>query len=136
MPRDKDAYGQLDATGKPCPEKIARALDPFTRDEDGNAQSIRARDMSPKFAAMLEFLIQVPLPQRAVNPAIESLCTTSDCWLIGNGDFLGSATELQANLERWMDACGVTKPAERQAFQAMVDANMGVPYGCYRVEVA
>lgn len=135
MPRDQDAYGQLNATGKPCPEKIARALDPFTRDEDGNAINIRARDMSPKFAAMLEFLIQVPLPQRAVSPAFESLCTTSDGFLIGNGDFLGSATDLQANLKRWMDAVGVTAE-ERPVFQAMIDVNMGVPHGCYRVQIA
>lgn len=120
---------------KVCPERVRNKLDPFTRDEDGIATSIRATDMSPAFAAMLEFLIQVPLPERTVQPAIMSLCTTSDHFLIGNGDFLGSSDDLERNLRRWVEATGLEEGYETESFQAMIDANMGVPTACHRVTI-
>lgn len=122
-------------TQKVCPEQVRAKLDPFTRDADGVALAARATDMSPAFAAMVEFLIQVPLPQRTVQPAIESLCTTSDHYLIGNGDFLGSSDDLERNLRDWCRATGLGRKNEHEveSFQAMIDANMGVPAMCHRV---
>ena len=118
---------------KVCPEKVRRTLDPFTRDEDGIAVEPRSSGMSAAFAAMLEFLIQVPLPNRAVKPTIMSLCTTSDHFLIGNGDFLGSSDDLERNLRNWCEATGLKAGYETESFQAMIDANMGVPAMCHRV---
>lgn len=117
---------------KVCPEKVRAKLDPFHRDDDGIATAPRASGMSPKFAAMLEFLIQVPLPTRTVQPAIQSLCTTSDHFLIGNGDFLGSSDDLERNLRDWCNAVELTE-IERTSFQSMIERNMGVPTACHRV---
>ena len=126
---------QIDNTQKVCPEKVRTKLDPFVRDEQGVAVSPRASSMSPAFAAMVEFVIQVPLPKRTVQPAIQSLCTTSDHFLIGNGDFLGSSDDFQRNLRAWADAVGLDGEHERQSLQAMLDANMGVPTACHRVTI-
>ncbi len=124
-------------TQKVCPEKVRAKLDPFTRDADGVALAARATDMTPAFAAMVEFVIQVPLPTRTVQPAIQSLCTTSDHFLIGNGDFLGSSDDFERNLRAWASAVGLgdDNPYERESLQAMLDANMGVPAMCHRVTV-
>lgn len=119
---------------KVCPEAVRTILDPFTRDEYGHATGPRASDMSPAFAAMLEFLIQVPPDRRAVSPCVMSLCTTSDHYLIGNGDFLGSSDDLERNLRNWCSVTGLAG-VERTSFQAMIDANMGVPAMCHRVTV-
>ncbi len=124
-----------DNTQKVCPEKVRAKLDPFVRDEYGIAVQSRASDMSPAFAAMVEFLIQVPLPTRTVQPAIMSLCTTSDHFLIGNGDFLGSSDDLERNLRAWASAVGLVGEYERKSLQAMIDANMGVPAMCHRVTI-
>lgn len=120
---------------KVCPEMVRTKLDPFTRNEEGMAIAPRASDMSPAFAAMLEFLIQVPLPTRTVKPSIMSLCTTSDHFLIGNGDFLGSSDDLEDNLRNWCGAVGLASGYETESFQAMIDANMGVPTACHRVTI-
>lgn len=119
---------------KVCPEAVRTILDPFTRDEEGNAYTLRSTKMSPAFAAMLEFLIQVPVSKRTVKPVIMSLCTTSDHFLIGNGDFLGSSDDLERNLRNWCSATGLAG-VERKSFQAMIDANMGVPAMCHRVTI-
>lgn len=125
----------MEHSQKVCPEQVRAKLDPFTRDEDGMAMASRASDMSPAFAAMLEFLIQVPLPKRTVKPTIMSLCTTSDHFLIGNGDFLGSSDDLETNLRLWCKAAGLGSGYETESFQAMIDANMGVPAMCHRVTI-
>ena len=125
----------MEHSQKVCPEMVRTKLDPFTRDEDGLAIAPRASDMSPAFAAMLEFLIQVPLPTRTVQPTIMSLCTTSDHFLIGNGDFLGSSDDLERNLRDWCEATGLAAGHETASFQAMIDANMGVPTACHRVTI-
>lgn len=126
---------QIDNTQKVCPEKVRTKMDPFHRDEDGIATAPRASEMSPAFAAMVEFVIQVPLPKRTVQPAIQSLCTTSDHFLIGNGDFLGSSDDFERNLRAWADAVGLDGEHERKSLQAMLDANMGIPAMCHRVTV-
>jgi len=126
---------QIDNSQRVCPEKVRTKLDPFTRDEEGNAYTLRSTKMSPEFAAMLEFLIQVPLPERTVKPAIMSLCTTSDHFLIGNGDFFGSSDDLERNLRDWCRATGLAAGYETESFQAMIDANMGVPSMCHRVTI-
>lgn len=123
---------QIDNTQRVCPEAVRAKLDPFHRDEDGMATAPRAKGMSPKFAAMLEYLTQVPPHQRAVKPAFMSLCTTSDHFLIGNGDFHGSSDDLERNLREWVEAVELT-PVERKSFQAMIKANMGVPTACHHV---
>ncbi len=115
-----------------CPEVVRTKLDPFSRNEQGDAVAPRAPGMSPKFAAMVEFLIQVPLPKRAVNPAIQSLCTTSDHFLIGNGDFMGSSDDLEGNLRQWASAAGLNDH-ERASFQSMIERNMGVPSMCHEI---
>jgi hypothetical protein len=128
---------QINNTQKVCPEKVRTKLDPFKRDKQGNAVAARASDMSPAFAAMVEFVIQVPLPKRTVQPAIQSLCTTSDHFLIGNGDFLGSSDDFERNLRAWARAVGLgdDNPYEIVSLQAMLDANMGIPAMCHRVTV-
>ncbi len=125
----------MEHSQKVCPEHVRNVLDPFHRDEEGMAISPRASDMSPAFAAMLEFLIQVPLPTRTVKPSIMSLCTTSDHFLIGNGGFLGSSDDLERDLRHWCKALGLKTGYETESFQAMIDANMGVPEACHRVMI-
>jgi hypothetical protein len=120
---------------KVCPEEVRAMLDPFTRDEEGLAIGPRASGMSPKFAAMLEFLIQVPVEKRAVTPTFMSLCTTSDHFLIGNGDFHGSSDDLEDNLRGWCRVMGLARGYQTESFQAMIDANMGCPTACHRVTI-
>jgi hypothetical protein len=124
----------MEYSQKVCPEHVRTVLDPFRRDVDGYATGVRS-DMGMKMAAMIEFLIQVPVDRRYVAPSIMSMCTTSDHVLIVNGDVAGSSDVLESNLRAWTRTTGLAAGMETESFQAMIDANMGVPTACHRVTI-
>jgi len=53
---------------------------------------------SPKMVAFYECLENIPYKDRKIQPAIGGISITSDGYLIADGNFLGSADELEDNL--------------------------------------
>lgn len=61
---------------------------------------------SPKMTALYESLAGIPFEKRVVKPTIPEISITSDGFIIAGGAFLGSADELEGNLNRMCDHFG------------------------------
>lgn len=112
--------------------ELVNTLDPFHRAEDGKAIQPKASAMSPKMAAILEFVLSIP--EKTVSPAVESMVTTSDGHVIANGNYLGTVDDLQLNLCTWMNAHNLTR-IEEETVQKMLDDVIGYCYGAMRVTI-
>lgn len=112
---------------------LVKKLDPFHRDPNGMAVGVRSKVMSPMFASILEFLLSVTY--RGATPPILSLVVTSDGHVIGNGNYLWTALDLQGNLRRWIDAIGGLSVIEIKTFQIMLDDTIGYSHYDRRITV-
>ena len=54
---------------------------------------------SPKMIAIFESLSDIPQENRVVKPTVGGLSITSDGYLVSMNDFLGSAEDLERNLD-------------------------------------
>ena len=111
------------------PGLIAK-IDPFGRGADGVAETVKSEGITPKFAAILEFVLSIPT--RCVKPEIESMVTTSDGHILANGDYLGTTSDLEGNLREWVKIWDLSD-IEHASFQNMLDDPIGYGPACHRV---
>ena len=107
-------------------------LDPFHRDPNGYALGFKSKGMSYKLASVLEFSLSVI--HREATPSIESLAIIRGGHVIANGDYFGTAHDLQRNLSNWIQVVALSN-IEIRTFQKILNDVIGYSTQAQRIQL-